>query len=389
MEIRALGMSAAEFLSQYWGKAPLLVRGAFESDALASVSPDELAGLAVEQDVVSRLVFNEPPDSPSQWRVEFGPFEGSEFARLPESNWTLLVQEVDRHVAGVSDLMTPFRFLPNWRFDDVMVSFAVAGGGVGAHIDRYDVFLVQGSGKRLWQIGESPVHTPDLVEHDELQLLREFEPAFSWEVGPGDLIYLPPGFAHSGVALTESLAYSVGFRMPSVRDILVEYAEDYAAAIDRERLLRLSVDGPTEAPGLIDAGTLDAVRSIIRAIAYDEAAIDDWYCRHISVGSRRMPEFDAAEEGPIGAEDVVAHLQAGARLVRTRPTSFVYLPVADDRAALYVEGVRYDLESLIFARLLTGTEALSAERLEPFLNSAANVRVLAELVANAHLELQR
>lgn len=387
MEVRALGMTAAEFRSQYWGKAPLLVRGAFGEEALARISADELAGLAVEPDIVSRIVFNDPPESPSDWRVEFGPFEVSEFAQLPESNWTLLVQEVDRHVPGVSDLMTPFRFLPNWRFDDVMVSFAVAGGGVGAHVDRYDVFLLQGAGRRVWEIGESVIHEPDLAAHDELQLLQDFEPAFVWEVEPGDLIYLPPGFAHSGVAVTESLAYSIGFRMPSVRNILVEYAEDYAGAIDRERLMRVASREPTDDPGLIDADTRDAVRSIIRAIAYDEAAIDDWFGRYISAGSRSATASDA-HDVPAAPKEVVRRLRSGASLVRTTPMSMVYMSVDEQGAVLFVGGERYDLESRALAQLLSGTEVLSAKHLDSYLTSPENTGVLADLVSRGYLDLQ-
>ncbi|WP_344057210.1 cupin domain-containing protein, partial [Nocardioides hwasunensis] len=144
------GLSAADFLRDYWQRKPLLIRGAFP-DFACPLAPDELAGLACEAGVEARLVEEQGPQGP--WQVSHGPFDETTFARLPEQEWTLLVQAVDHYVPEVAELLGSFDFLPRWRLDDIMISYAPPGGSVGPHVDQYDVFLLQGSGQRRWQLG--------------------------------------------------------------------------------------------------------------------------------------------------------------------------------------------------------------------------------------------
>src|SRR3990170_7562789 len=206
----------AGFLTDFWQKRPLLIRSPWRAwnNPLA---PDELAGLACESDVESRLV----TQLPDTWELEHGPLSGTRFAQLGKQPWTLLVQAVDHHVPAVAALLEPFRFIPNWRIDDVMVSYAVEGGGVGPHFDQYDVFLVQGLGRRRWQLGRLCDHATELLPHDDLRLLASFEPTDEWILEPGDILYVPPRVAHNGIAVSDDcMTYSIGFRAPSRRELI-------------------------------------------------------------------------------------------------------------------------------------------------------------------------
>lgn len=208
-------LTPERFLEEYWQKKPLLIRNAFP-DFEAPLDRDELAGLALDPEVQSRLVMQEGGAYP--WELRHGPFVEEVLTGLPTRGWSLLVQEVDRHVPAVADLFDRFDFLPDWRKDDVMVSFAPAGAGVGAHIDSYDVFLLQGPGRRRWEIGEAGGDTT-LVEGLDVRVLANFEPTQVFEVEAGDMLYLPPGVPHNGVAMSDCFTYSFGFLAPSRADL--------------------------------------------------------------------------------------------------------------------------------------------------------------------------
>jgi 50S ribosomal protein L16 3-hydroxylase len=210
-----------DFLRDHWQKQPLLIRGLWAAWS-NPLEPDELAGLACEESVESRLI----RQSDGALVMEHGPFAESRFGKLGDAPWTLLVNAVDHHVPDVSALIDTFRFIPNWRIDDVMVSYAVDQGGVGPHFDQYDVFLVQGLGRRKWQIGGLCDDTTELLPHDDLRLLAKFEPVQEWILEPGDVLYVPPGIAHNGVAIGDDcMTYSIGFRAPSRDELLAQWAE--------------------------------------------------------------------------------------------------------------------------------------------------------------------
>ncbi len=211
------GLSEQAFLEQYWQKKPLLIRQAF-TDFKSPISPDDLAGLACEPEIESRLI--EELGQEGAWQVTSGPLSEGDFARLPETHWTMLVQDVDKHLPELQSLLDPFRFIPDWRRDDLMISYAPEHGTVGPHTDGYDVFLLQAMGSRRWQIGDKPLHDATLIEGLDLQILAEFDPNEEWILEPGDILYLPPHFAHHGVALDEGMTFSFGFRAPSRTDLL-------------------------------------------------------------------------------------------------------------------------------------------------------------------------
>lgn len=210
------GITPEQFLKEYWQKKPLLIRSAFPGFT-GLLSPEELAGLACEEGVQSRLVSQQR----GKWRVEEGPFEEARFLRLPKKDWTLLVQDVNHHLDEADALLRRFSFIPYARLDDLMVSYAPDGGGVGPHFDSYDVFLLQGQGKRLWRISEQ--QNLALVEDAPLRILKHFETEQEWLLEPGDMLYLPPHIAHWGIAVGDCMTYSIGFRAPSAQELVAEF----------------------------------------------------------------------------------------------------------------------------------------------------------------------
>lgn len=215
------GFDAQEFLDQYWQQRPCLLKNALP-DFHCPVDGNDLAGLACEEAVESRLIIEQDGD----WALMLGPFVEADFARLPTQNWTLLVQSVDQWIPEVSALFAEFRFLPRWRTEDIMISYAVDGGNVGPHHDQYDVFLIQGAGQRRWQLGQRCDSTSPLRDNEQLRLLAEFHPTASFLLNPGDILYIPPGIAHWGHGIGEDcITLSVGFRAPSSAELLGHWAD--------------------------------------------------------------------------------------------------------------------------------------------------------------------
>ena len=221
-------MPIDDFLKHYWQKQPLLIRNAFP-EFESPLSADELAGLSLEDDVVSRLV-TESTDNSQSWKVEHGPIPEERYTSLPESNWTLLIQHADALDPDINELLHAFRFIPNWRLDDVMVSYAPDNGGVGPHFDYYDVFLLQGDGQRRWRIGQECHSQSPFVPGIPMKILAQFDTQQDYIVNPGDLLYIPAKVAHWGEAIGESITYSIGFRAPSHADTLLDLSQELAAA---------------------------------------------------------------------------------------------------------------------------------------------------------------
>lgn len=219
------GLTPTEFLAEFWQKKPLLIKNAI-SDFEGLLSPEELAGLACEDDVQSRIV----EYIKGKWHASHGPFDDDHFARLPQKpsqahNWTLLVQSVNHYLPEAAELLQQFDFIPHARLDDLMVSYAPDGGGVGPHFDSYDVFLLQGQGKRLWRISEQT--DLSLIEGAPLRILQNFDTAQEWLLEAGDMLYLPPHLAHWGIAVsdgkTDCMTYSIGFRAPKNQELATEF----------------------------------------------------------------------------------------------------------------------------------------------------------------------
>lgn len=333
-----LGMPAAEFLRDYWQKRPLLVRDAFPG-YVSPISPEDLAGLACEEAALSRLIQHDR--GRDAWTVRSGPIPEELFPTLGERDWTLLVQDVDKWDADVAALLPAFAFLPRWRIDDVMVSFAATGGSVGAHVDQYDVFLLQAQGHRRWQVDAS--ESPPLGFRDdvELKLLREFTPTHDWVLGPGDMLYLPPGVPHHGVAEDPCLTFSVGMRAPSAAELMGDYIDTLVADADESvRYTDAGLEPPAD-PNEIDAAAMQRVVEALNAIRMrDPDALGDWFGRFITL--YRSAGVAADPEPPRSRIEVEWDLQQGAALLR-HPWTRVAWRRAGRGARLYVAGQDHPL----------------------------------------------
>lgn len=262
-------MSAAEFLRGYWQKRPLLIRNAF-TDFSNPVEPDDLAGLACEELALARIALHEP--ARDRWTLRSGPFAESDFATLPKTHWTLLVQDVDKWDVDAAALLAPFDFLPSWRVDDVMVSYAEDGGSVGAHVDQYDVFLLQGLGQRRWQISIDPSAPTAFRDDAELKLLRQFTPTHEWILEPGDMLYLPPGVPHHGVALGPCMTYSIGMRAPSQADLLGDFVDHLVETMPEESRFMDADLEPARSAGEIDDAAIARVMQAMPWVRFGKSA---------------------------------------------------------------------------------------------------------------------
>ena len=218
-------LSAATFMKRYWHKKPLLVRQAFPGFQPPVLRAD-VVRLAQMPEVQSRLVAQSADASSSGWKLGHGPFTRRALPPFKQAGWTLLVQGVDLHDDGIHALMQKFRFVPDARLDDVMVSYATDGGGVGPHFDSYDVFLLQAVGQRRWRIGRQK--DLRLQAGVPLKILENFEPEQEFVLNPGDMLYLPPRYAHDGVAVGECMTYSIGFRSPKESELVQELLQGMA-----------------------------------------------------------------------------------------------------------------------------------------------------------------
>ena len=389
VEIRAsaqqpLGMPPARFLRDYWQKRPLLIRNAFP-DFVPPLSPDDLAGLACEELALSRIVLRD--EKRNKWTLRTGHFAETDFAGLPDSHWTLLVQDVDKWDADVAALLGHFAFLPSWRIDDVMVSYATDGGGVGAHLDQYDVFLLQGIGKRRWRINDDTRAPHDFRTDTELKLLKHFEPTHEWTLEPGDMLYLPPGVPHEGTALGECMTLSIGMRAPASSELLVEFAEQIAAGLPESQRYADPDLQPTAEPGEIDRAALQRARAALGACAeaMGEQAFADFFGRFIT--AYRSAQNVAPPKRPPGAQELDARLEASA-FMRNPWSRFAWR--RDGRGAvLYVGGDSHPCP-LAWARALGGSEpSLAGAELAKLPQRAAGVSLLASLMQAGHVALRR
>ncbi len=268
-------ISLNTFFSDYWQKKPLLIRQAFPNFS-SLISPDELAGLSLEEGVESRLII----ENKHQWQVEHGPLEEERFNSLPKHHWTLLVQHVDSLDPQINALLKAFRFLPNWRLDDIMISYASDGGGVGPHFDYYDVFLLQAEGERRWRLGQECSSKSPLIPDQAMKILQDFSTEEDWVLSPGDMLYVPAKKAHWGEAIGNCMTYSIGFRAPSHTDFLLDYSQEAASTFNED--LRYSDPRlqPTSDIGKISDEAIQHFQSILQDLSQDKTAIASWLAQY-------------------------------------------------------------------------------------------------------------
>ena len=391
------GLAVERFLAEHWQKRPLLVRGAFPGWRAPPhgdgppLSPDELAGLACEDEVESRLVRCGAALAPGEpaFALEHGPFDERRFAALPERDWTLLVQDVDKQAPALAALLDPFRFVPDWRIDDLMVSYATDGGGVGPHVDQYDVFLVQGLGRRRWRIGRADA---DLAERAglDLRVLERFEATAEWVLEPGDMLYLPPGVPHEGVALGECMTFSIGFRAPSARELHSDLAELLYQRLPEDARYADPdlVAADPAARGEIGAAALAQVRAAVRAgFAASDAELDAWFARFVTEPKPQLRPEPPAQ--PLDPEALAEELRAGAALRRDPRSRLAWVAGPGGALTLAADGAAHPLPASLrgLAVLLCAERELPSAALRRYLDDPVARALLAELHAQGCLDL--
>ncbi len=350
----------ALFLRDYWQQKPLLIRQAF-TEWRNPLAPDELAGLACEDEVESRLIVQQPKSG--NFKLEKGPFPESRFGKLGKSYWTLLVQAVDLWVPEVAALIEPFRFIPDWRIDDVMVSYAADQGGVGPHYDQYDVFLIQGLGKRRWRIGPPCDRNTQLIEHAQLRLIPDFDATEEWLLEPGDILYVPARLAHWGIAEgSDCMTYSVGFRAPSQADLIGHWCDQVLSTLDDDDRYCDGALDATANPGEIDAAALDRLQRMVLDKLGDPESFARWFGGWIT--ERKYADLDLTPERPLKPAQLLGKLKktaalmvsAGVRLAFIRRGDAVLL-FADGEQRAVPESLHDAIETLCRDRRLQPTEA--------------------------------
>jgi 50S ribosomal protein L16 3-hydroxylase len=321
-------LSPSQFLERHWQRSVAVFPGALPRFR-SPISPDELAGLSCEEEVEARLVEGSVATS---FRLEHGPFDEARFARLGKRDWTLLVQDVDKHVPEVAALIDSFAFLPDWRVDDIMISVAAPGGSVGPHTDEYDVFLLQAKGRRRWQLSTS--FEPALRTDCDLKVLERFEPERELVAEPGDILYLPPNVAHFGVALDDAMTFSIGFRAPDQRELCGALLRDLS---ERPRSSRRFTD-PGRASSTrraeIAASDLAALRELVRSgLALSDVELDRFLGRYIS---RNKPNLELAGDAT-GPREVLERLKRGDQLARRQGSRWAEI-TRDGELWVFAEG---------------------------------------------------
>ena len=321
------------FFESHWQKKPLVLRGALPGIS-SLISPDELAGLSCEDGVESRIVMEKGAEKP--WQVLHGPFKEELFSQLPKDHWTLLVQGVEQWLPEAYELLRRFNFIPNWRVDDLMVSYAPDGGSVGAHLDQYDVFLIQGWGKREWRIGKEAHRAEKLIPGLDLKILEEFTDYESVIMEEGDVLYLPPNFAHHGIALGDSMTFSVGFRAPHNKELLGHFCDHLLIHSEGELHYKDPHLRQQESPGELRKDHEDQLYQMAQDLLKDRIAFSKFIGQYTSqMKSDQKPEI--AEEDPWDhlQDDDELELYAGARLLYS---------IRENKLNFFINGSHMDLE---------------------------------------------
>lgn len=270
--------------------------------------------------------------------MQHGPFDEQDFLSLKDNDWTLLVQAVDLWLPSVAKLKTPFGFLPRWRMDDVMVSYATDGAGVGPHFDHYDVFLIQGLGRRRWRVGERcDQHTP-LITESGMKILQSIDVKMEFILEPGDILYLPPRFAHHGESIGNSLCYSIGFRAPSDGEMLLGYAESKSQQLAADLRFEDSGRAGGESVNQLSIGDLEEAFARLRTYCQDFQQFLTWFGAQAT-----QPRYPELIEPPLRAWDSGRLLKRlnRAGLLRKHPASRMAFSLYNNRILLFSDGTSY------------------------------------------------
>lgn len=367
------------FFRDYWQKKPRLLRKAVDLPGKIP-GKEALFLLAGDENIESRLV-QEHGNRP--WEVRFGPFSRSELEALPDASWTILFQDMDKHLPEVGSLLEQFRGMPRWRIDDIMISYAVDKGSVGPHTDEYDVFLIQVSGKRLWRIDTDPDADRSLVPDLDMKILQHFETGQEWLLEPGDMLYLPPGVAHWGIAQGECITWSVGFRAPSARELLPDWAEAQQQAIDDDRYSDPELELQAHDGEIQPQALMKLQKMLLRALEQDPVDFGAWFGRYITEPKEYLQPMPDPE---LSSPAILLERMQEQPLER-HPASRILFMHHAGRLYLFCGGHSYPLPAsyLPLALLLSEQDAWHPEELRGWLEDEEAAAMLIDLCKRGYL----
>jgi 50S ribosomal protein L16 3-hydroxylase len=364
-------LSQNEFLTKYWQKQPVVIKQGFKN-FVDPILPDELAGLAMEEEVESRLVYKKD----EKWQAEFGPFE--QYEHLGDKDWSLVVQALDNFSEEAAELIEPFRFLPHWRLDDLMASFATAGGGVGPHVDNYDVFICQGSGKRHWRVGDNSKQT-EVIAHEALLHVEAFKAIIDVELEPGDILYIPPGFPHEGIALEPSMSFSVGFRANSTVSLLSALADHL---IDNELGTELLEDADRQAithSGEITNNDYDSIKNQLNNLLENEQVFKSFVGKFLTNAKHELDLMPSEEPFE---RDEVSQLLTIHSIKRLGGLRAFYFEDTINDGVFYINGEQKNVANEIVPviKLLCDQSIVTTDELAPWYDNEQFISLMSELL---------
>jgi 50S ribosomal protein L16 3-hydroxylase len=376
-------ISKEQFLKEYWQKKPLLIRQAYPNFE-PLIPSDELAGMSLEEEVESRIIMENGPDSP--WQLISGPFEEDTFARLPKDKWTLLIQGVDQWVPEAADLLQDFNFIPNWRIDDLMISFATDGGSVGPHYDQYDVFLLQAEGQREWRIGQMCSEQDEFLKETKLRLLAKFEETDRWVLEPGDMLYLPPRLAHYGISQGNGQTYSIGFRAPSQSELMHSLVDQIDASSNEDQRYGDPGLALQAHSGEINEAALQQVRDFMTQALADPVLLSDAIGKLMTEAKypQERDEDDQKNTDSYLASDLKYDLQA-IDIQRELHSRFAFNK-NEASVSFYAGGKVFPINenSLELAQYLTQQRQYSGRQLQTYCEDRDNEKLLLSLWQDGH-----
>lgn len=380
-------ISLTTFLSEYWQKKPLVIRQALPG-FINPLSPDELAGLALEEDIESRIV-SETPNKKAQWHLKNGPFLESDFSTLPKTHWTLLVQGVDRIIPEVYELLNHFDFIPQWRIDDVMISYAALNGSVGPHYDNYDVFLYQAKGRREWSLTSQKCTPENHIKNLELRIMNEFNTEEQFILEEGDMLYLPPHIGHYGISLSEEcMTYSFGYRSYQGQEIW-DSLGDYLSEQEAFKTLYQDPDwSELKNTSEITEPAWKNAQALLQQLINDEQIMKSWFgcfaTRLDQQAEQQLPMSleDLEDEELVDLPTFIDELKDAMGLMRDASCRFAY-QVIDQKSEyqLYINGCQWDVRGVSpqLISLIANNRLLVNQDLKPYLNNEDNQLFLYEL----------
>lgn len=372
-QLKINNLCEQEFLNQYWQKKPLLIKQGF-TDFQDPIEAEELAGLAMEESIESRIVTNHNND----WQAYQGPFE--DFEKLTEQHATLLVQAVDHWHSDAAQLLHPFRFIPNWRIDDLMISYSTPKGGVGPHLDQYDVFIIQGEGKRHWRVGLPDPTLKQFAQNKKLLQVEQFEAVIDCILEPGDILYIPPGCPHEGYAIENALNYSVGFRAPNQQDLFSSFADHVIDTDSGQKRYTDHTLALRDSKGELLQSETDKVKTLMQALLNNDELFKHWLGNTLSQAKHEMDL--APLEEPITCDQMSDFIANNAEeFERIGGVRAIYQQL-EDTLLLSINGENYPLPlcDLNAVKLLTDHDYVNTDDLNAAQPSLVFIQTFTTLV---------